>query len=76
MPRQMRRSERTAAWETSRPNDWPWARRLAREKGRATPTMNVNDGWIKSHSVQPRHSTWLVWWARIGQRPPARVFFT
>ena len=39
------------------------ARRLAYENGIATPTMNMNDGWIRSQNVQPRHSTWSNCWA-------------
>ena len=31
--------------------------RLAYENGIATPTMNMNDGWIRSQKVQPRHGT-------------------
>ena len=35
--------------------------KLKATKGRgfdiATPTMNVNDGWIRSHAAQPTHST-------------------
>ena len=33
------------------------AARLASEKGRATPTRNENDGWMKSCSEAPTHST-------------------
>ena len=29
--------------------------RLAKENGAATPTMNMNDGWIMSQKVQPPH---------------------
>src|SRR5687767_14882949 len=38
---------------------WPRAARLAIEKGSATPTRNENDGWMRSCSEQPTHSTWL-----------------
>src|SRR5438046_990356 len=38
-------------------NDCPFARRLAIEKGSAAPTRNENDGWIRSCSEQPVHST-------------------
>ena len=43
------------------PNVCPRARRVAIENGSDTPTMNMNDGWIKSHSEQPTQATWSVW---------------
>ena len=46
------------------------------ENGRATPTRNENDGWIRSCSEQPSHSTCCVWRARNGQKPPAPVSWT
>ena len=39
------------------PRDCPRARRLAIEKGSATPTMNENDGWIMSCREQPTQGT-------------------
>ena len=37
--------------------DCPRASRPASENGKATPTRNENDGWIRSCSEQPTHST-------------------
>ena len=39
---------------------WPFAARLAMEKGSATPTRKLNDGWIRSCSEQPVHITCSV----------------
>ncbi len=49
-------NERSNAWPSKRAQPSPRARRLAYENGIATPTMNMNDGWIRSQNVQPRHS--------------------
>ena len=43
-----------------RSRDCPRAIRPASENGSATPTRNENDGWIRSCSEQPTHST-CVW---------------
>ena len=45
------------------------ASRLAIENGRATPTRNENDGWMRSCSEQPVHSTWIWWKAANSRRP-------
>src|SRR5687768_1110151 len=37
----------------------PRARRLTIEYGNATPTRKEKEGWIKSCSEQPAHSTWV-----------------
>ena len=34
---------------------------LKREYGIATPTMKMNDGWIRSQKEQPSHSVWSNW---------------
>ena len=39
-----------AAWPNNRGQASPRARRLAYENGIATPTMNMNDGWIRSQN--------------------------
>ena len=49
-------SDRQSAWANWSPNCCPRAVRLASDHGRATPTMNMNAGWMKSQSVAPAHS--------------------
>jgi hypothetical protein len=56
MPSTINSSDRTTACPNSRPKGWPRSRRLATENGSATPTMNMNEGWIRSHGVTPTHS--------------------
>ena len=51
-------SERQSAWAVIAIVESPRASRLASENGSATPTRNENDGWIRSCSEQPTHSTW------------------
>ena len=59
--------------------DWPRVNRLAIENGRATPTKNENDGWIRSWSEQSLqvdvHSA-CSWWKHKNSHsaPPILVF--
>src|SRR3954452_20914742 len=74
MPRAIKMSERRSAWPKSRDQDSPRARRFAYEKGIATPTMNMNDGWIMSQKEQPRQETCSNWRARASHAGLAGKF--
>ena len=50
MPRAARMAARQKACAIIRPRGWPAAMRAASEKGKATPTRNENDGWMRSWS--------------------------
>src|SRR5262249_49704567 len=50
-------NERHNTWPKFCQRPCPFACRLAKEYGIATPTMNKNDGWIRSQNEQPVHTT-------------------
>ncbi len=60
MPRATSRKARQKACSVIHPLVWPFARRLAIEYGTATPTMNENDGWMRSCREQPAQGA-CVW---------------
>ena len=47
-PRMTRTTARERAWDHRSAREWPAPIRRAYEKGMATPTMNMKDGWIRS----------------------------
>jgi hypothetical protein len=60
-PRATSATDRQPAWTADFQNGSPRALRDANENTIATPTRNENDGWIRSCSEHPTHSTWVVW---------------
>ena len=68
MPSAISTSDRQAAWASIQPSFCPLAARLASENGRAAPTRNENDGWMRSCSEQPAHAACVWWNARNSQK--------
>ena len=53
----VRRMERAITWRKLSRSDAPFAFRAASANGMATPTMNMNAGWIRSQKTRPSQGT-------------------
>ncbi len=55
MPRKTRISERQQTWRKSSQGRLTCVLPFGNEYAAATPTMNMNDGWMRSQKEQPTH---------------------